>query len=97
MARTLLKFGRVISFQAKEFLPRGLLLLWRYSVQIGDLVKLNREYALHIVPWNTIGVIVESVLNVLGDGRTLYRVQWSDYIERGGHWERELETISEIS
>ena len=66
-------------------------------MKVGDLVKPNREYALHIVSWDTIGVIVESVLDILGDGRTLYRVQWSDHTERGGHWERELETISEIS
>jgi hypothetical protein len=61
-------------------------------MKVGDLVKLIPGKALYVVPWNTVGMIVELIPQ--DDYKNLFRVQWSDVtMLRSAHWELELETF----
>jgi hypothetical protein len=61
-------------------------------MKVGDLVKLIPGKALHVIPWNTVGVIVELIPQ--DDYKNLFRVQWSDVtMLRAAHWDLELETF----
>ena len=61
-------------------------------MKVGDLVKLIPEKAMHVGPWDTLGVIVELIPQ--DDYKNLFRVQWRDAtLLRYLHWEQELETV----
>ena len=61
-------------------------------MKVGDLVKLIPGKALYVIPWNTVGMIVELIPQ--DDYKNLFRVQWSDAtMLRSAHWELELETF----
>ena len=62
-------------------------------MKVGDLVKLIPGKALHVVPWDTVGVIIKLISQ--DDYKNLFRVQWSDTtMLQNAHWELELEAVS---